>query len=289
MISSDSDLSSIIVLGFQVNPLGFIFLIFFMLILLFQLIGMMIHRWGTFLQLISITEIPNPFRRRKVEQNIGDRELSPKEALAVARELTRFEPDPDYSDSEYDELPEDQDTQFGSETDRPSLRRRKSKWAQEDPRKLYGTIRQKMSERPGYKYSPLPESVLEEEHKHKTREYYDKIDLNHHRHVEEERRRRYLRGGGRATISRNFTVHNQRRRYYREQERRKEAAERRSEFPQGRRQPIPFERRHSRYNQPHRSEGWIRSQHTHHHRPGEELDRQFHRRLNQYLSGYPGY
>ena len=57
MIQKDSNLSTIKVGSLTTEPIGFVFLIFFLLVLVLQMVGMIIHRWGTLLQLISITVI----------------------------------------------------------------------------------------------------------------------------------------------------------------------------------------------------------------------------------------
>ena len=284
MITADAELRSIPVLGFEVNPLGFIFLIFFMAILFFQFIGMMIHRWGTFLQLISITEIPNPFRRRKVERNLmegSNQDLNPTEALALTRELTKFEPAPDYSDSEGEEfalIPEEEDTQPGSVAEYPTLRRRRLS----NPKSVFGTVRMNMTQRRQYQYSPIPDEVIHQAQEQQRREDR-RIDLHPNRYIEEERRRRYLRGGNKATISRNFTVNNYERRVYRDRERRRESRAAAHRFPTGRRPEIPFDRRPSRH-EPHRSDGWIPQRHAPRYTPGEEFDRQFQRRMHYYMA-----
>ncbi|XP_062607558.1 chitin synthase chs-2-like [Saccostrea cucullata] len=48
----------------KTDILGLLFIIFFTLILLIQFCGMIMHRWGTFLHLVAITEIPNPFKSK---------------------------------------------------------------------------------------------------------------------------------------------------------------------------------------------------------------------------------
>ena len=47
----------------KVDVLGLLFIIFFLVILLLQFAGMIIHRWGTFLHLVSVTELRNPFKK----------------------------------------------------------------------------------------------------------------------------------------------------------------------------------------------------------------------------------
>ncbi|XP_062596153.1 chitin synthase-like [Saccostrea cucullata] len=49
----------------KTDVLGLLFIIFFTLILVIQFCGMIMHRWGTFLHLVAITEIPNPFKKKQ--------------------------------------------------------------------------------------------------------------------------------------------------------------------------------------------------------------------------------
>ncbi|XP_076090328.1 chitin synthase chs-2-like [Mytilus galloprovincialis] len=91
----------------KIDALGLMFIIFFVLILLLQFIGMIFHRLGTLMHLIAITEIPNPFKCGK-KQSYGNMEEENTEKLN-AKELVRFytdvvgEPMPDYSGDEDDD------------------------------------------------------------------------------------------------------------------------------------------------------------------------------------------
>ena len=109
MITRDNQLNTISIAGYKTQPLGFIFIIFFVVVLILQIIGMIIHRWSTFLQLISITEITSPVRNQSFEDN-----LTPTEAIKVVKNLQRqssdfFNDDDDAgpSDNAYEALPED--------------------------------------------------------------------------------------------------------------------------------------------------------------------------------------
>ena len=68
-----------------IEPLGLAFLIPFVLVMAVQLLSMFIHRMGVFLQLLSITEIPNPLLRRRTQSNSKSSKLSL--ALRVVRDL----------------------------------------------------------------------------------------------------------------------------------------------------------------------------------------------------------
>lgn len=60
-MQGDVDESEVNINNLEIDLLGMLFVIFYVLILFIQFIGMLMHRWGTFLHLIAITEIPNPF------------------------------------------------------------------------------------------------------------------------------------------------------------------------------------------------------------------------------------
>lgn len=87
-----------------IDPLGLLFIIFFVIILFIQFIGMLIHRWGTFMHLIALTEIPNPCKK---SINDGDAEAGLKMKATDFVELCEnliCEPMPDYpSDTEEEE------------------------------------------------------------------------------------------------------------------------------------------------------------------------------------------
>ena len=116
MIQSTDGLDETTIFGQKTQPLGFVFMILFVTALLLQFVGMLMHRWGTFLQLIAITELSSPFQQKRPTQRGGEaalqRGLTVKQAVQVMTELqkgrSRFdapeEPPVDYSDDEYDEL-----------------------------------------------------------------------------------------------------------------------------------------------------------------------------------------
>lgn len=97
----ESALPPIPVGPYKTPPLGFFFLIIFFLLLILQLIGMIIHRWGTFLQLIANTELPNPWRKshKRFESQTVE------EAIRITKEMQRRRtfldlPAPDYNEEE---------------------------------------------------------------------------------------------------------------------------------------------------------------------------------------------
>ena len=68
MIQRNSNLSTIQVGALITEPIGFVFLIFFLLVLVLQMAGMIFHRGGTLLQLISTTVISDMYFFKAIEQ-----------------------------------------------------------------------------------------------------------------------------------------------------------------------------------------------------------------------------
>ncbi|XP_069120483.1 chitin synthase chs-2-like [Argopecten irradians] len=52
----------------QVDILGLSFVIFFMVLLLIQFCGMVMHRWGTLLHLLAFTELTLPWSKTTLEE-----------------------------------------------------------------------------------------------------------------------------------------------------------------------------------------------------------------------------
>ena len=76
------------------EPLGFVFLMFFAVILTLQFLAMIVHRWGTFLHVIAITEIRWPWVRH------SDPTEDTQGAILLAQQLQRIsdiEDNPDYN------------------------------------------------------------------------------------------------------------------------------------------------------------------------------------------------
>ncbi|XP_060081250.1 uncharacterized protein LOC132560604 [Ylistrum balloti] len=84
-VPSDVDDADVNTENFQVDVLGMLFVLFFSLMILIQFIGMLVHRWGTFLHLISITFIPNPFQRK-----VEDTDIENGNSKYVAEKLLEF-------------------------------------------------------------------------------------------------------------------------------------------------------------------------------------------------------
>ena len=77
------------------QPIGFAFLSVFGVVLSLQMIAMFIHRWDTFLQIMSITELSAPWRKQQ------DQRSDVQAAISFARELQKVQdiPEVDYVDS----------------------------------------------------------------------------------------------------------------------------------------------------------------------------------------------
>jgi chitin synthase len=50
----------------ELEPIGLMFVVFFVVVMIIQLIGMMLHRWGTLSQIISTTKFEFCERKPKV-------------------------------------------------------------------------------------------------------------------------------------------------------------------------------------------------------------------------------
>ncbi|KAK7482474.1 hypothetical protein BaRGS_00026291, partial [Batillaria attramentaria] len=78
----------------QMDILGMLFMIFLITILLLQLIGMFIHRWGTLLHLLAFTDIELPCLKKK-SSLAQDKEKNFKKVLEFCKKVYE-EPLPDY-------------------------------------------------------------------------------------------------------------------------------------------------------------------------------------------------
>ncbi|KAL4229437.1 chitin synthase I [Mactra antiquata] len=94
----------------EVDLLGLLFIFFYLGILLLQFFGMLVHRWGTLLHLVSVTKLKNPFREMwKQPKQTQNEEFDPKTLSIEASKNRKFistivdEPEPDYSSSSDDE------------------------------------------------------------------------------------------------------------------------------------------------------------------------------------------
>uniref|UniRef100_A0A8W8NNJ2 chitin synthase n=1 Tax=Magallana gigas TaxID=29159 RepID=A0A8W8NNJ2_MAGGI len=83
----------------KIEMLGLLFIIFFLVLLLIQFCGMIMHRWGTFIHLVAITELPNPFRRKNNAADFvgminkhgnDEHEMTNAETLKQIESLQRF-------------------------------------------------------------------------------------------------------------------------------------------------------------------------------------------------------
>ncbi|GFR94978.1 chitin synthase [Elysia marginata] len=106
-------------LSFQ--PLGLIFLSCFSIILIVQFLGMFLHRWGTFLHTLSITNLGIGSHQKEQEKVkeiiIRVSELQKLRNIELEPEPDYDEPLPDYLDNEIHEKSTSNDT--GCHTDEP--------------------------------------------------------------------------------------------------------------------------------------------------------------------------
>ena len=70
--------------GLQLEPIGLVFLIFFMSILLIQFAAMLFHRLGTLAHIIASTEL---FCCRTKRKKLSEEEMVVANAVEIAREL----------------------------------------------------------------------------------------------------------------------------------------------------------------------------------------------------------
>nr|AHX26699.1 chitin synthase [Leptochiton asellus] len=99
----------------HLEPLGFVFLFLFGLLLVSQFLAMLIHRWGTLLHLLSITEVPLVGKKHGIQDAARD-------AIEKTKQLQRLrdiefepEPDPDYpTDEDMNEPYPDYDSEYES-------------------------------------------------------------------------------------------------------------------------------------------------------------------------------
>lgn len=94
----------------EVEIFSFVFLALFGLIMSLQFVGMLIHRWGTFVHLMAFTTLDILPKKSYVlgsqgeEGEVGKMDL--KQALEITKEIIKDElleePEPDYSDTETD-------------------------------------------------------------------------------------------------------------------------------------------------------------------------------------------
>ncbi|XP_069120486.1 chitin synthase chs-2-like isoform X2 [Argopecten irradians] len=109
-VPDDVDEENVNTNSFEVDVLGLLYVIFFGGVLLIQSIGMYIHRWGTFLQLISATSIPSPLPTRienEDEVEFGDPKYVAEKVLDFCERLDA-EAIPEYAMNSDDEKEEEE-------------------------------------------------------------------------------------------------------------------------------------------------------------------------------------
>ncbi|XP_052242460.1 chitin synthase chs-1-like [Dreissena polymorpha] len=83
----------------EVDALGLMFVFFYLLILMIQFAGMIMHRWGTFLHLVSVTKLVNPLKGQSTRKPETPKGLSANEARKACERLLE-EPLSDYPEDE---------------------------------------------------------------------------------------------------------------------------------------------------------------------------------------------
>uniref|UniRef100_A0A914ZAE2 Uncharacterized protein n=1 Tax=Panagrolaimus superbus TaxID=310955 RepID=A0A914ZAE2_9BILA len=82
--NSDSRQEIWVMTRLQLEPIGLVFLVFFMSILIIQFLAMLMHRFGTLAHIIASTDL---FCFRKQHDKISDEDLVVQNAVEIAREL----------------------------------------------------------------------------------------------------------------------------------------------------------------------------------------------------------
>ena len=89
------------------EPLGFVFLLFFAVILTLQFFAMLYHRWGTLLHIIAITEIEWPCVRHPTNTNQNETLIKIAREMQSLKNADYVEENPDYELDDIDEGVED--------------------------------------------------------------------------------------------------------------------------------------------------------------------------------------
>ncbi|KAK3584473.1 hypothetical protein CHS0354_005276 [Potamilus streckersoni] len=88
----------------KVDLLGLLFVFVFAFILILQIAGMIMHRWGTFQHFISITELWNPFTSTKLKRQLAEQDsgMTAQDTVEVFEKVLAH-PLPEYGSDEEDE------------------------------------------------------------------------------------------------------------------------------------------------------------------------------------------
>ncbi|XP_062576850.1 chitin synthase-like [Saccostrea cucullata] len=135
----------------RIEFLGLLFIGFFLIILMIQFCGMVMHRWGTFLHLVAITELPNPFKRQMkpdLHSNIFETYELAKEENQEMQEIPEY--DRQEEENEYlrqIEHLQETGTRYYSdassdETTSPESKRKSTDYKPINTRELYHQYRQ---------------------------------------------------------------------------------------------------------------------------------------------------
>lgn len=127
----------------KIEMLGLLFIIFFLVLLLIQFCGMIMHRWGTFIHLVAITELPNPFRRKNnATDSVGmnntdeddEHEMTNAETLKQIESLQRFGTRYPRASQNNDNVAgtDNPDQDFNQAVSRPRLRKKEGAYSKAD-------------------------------------------------------------------------------------------------------------------------------------------------------------
>lgn len=127
----------------KIEMLGLLFIIFFLVLLLIQFCGMIMHRWGTFIHLVAITELPNPFRRKNnVTDSVGmnntdeddEHKMTNAETLKQIESLQRFGTRYPRASQNNDNVAgtHNPDQDFNQAVSRPRLRKKEGAYSKAD-------------------------------------------------------------------------------------------------------------------------------------------------------------
>ncbi|KAL8563825.1 hypothetical protein ACOMHN_061949 [Nucella lapillus] len=87
--------------GLEVGILGLLFVIFLLAILLLQIFGMIVHRWGTLLHLLAFTDVDLPCFSKKQGRKGGNDDMRFQRAFEFCQRIIG-EPIPDYLEDDAD-------------------------------------------------------------------------------------------------------------------------------------------------------------------------------------------
>lgn len=100
------------------EPLGLLFIFAFMIVIAIQFVGMILHRWGTLMHLVAITDIKWPWNKQKARNSVNN--ISLQDAITFCRRLMH-EPTPDYDIDDEDDPDPNEDPEHAIRRIRASI------------------------------------------------------------------------------------------------------------------------------------------------------------------------